>query len=129
MASTGVAAFGTSISPSAGEITNITGPGISVDEVEITNHSSSDDCKEFVPGLIDGGEFSVEGNLTSTVVTGVYTDLLARASKSYTITFPNGMTWTFTGYPKSFETDSPVDGKLGFSATFRVTGKPVLAST
>jgi len=39
------------------------------------------------------------------------------------------MTWTFTGYPKSFETDSPVDGKLGFSATFRVTGKPVLAST
>ncbi len=129
MASSGVAAFGTSISPSAGEITNITGPGISVDEVEITNHSSSDDCKEFVPGLIDGGEFSVEGNLTSTVVTGVYTDLLARASKSYTITFPNGMTWTFTGYPKSFETDSPVDGKLGFSATFRVTGKPVLAST
>ncbi|WP_367363274.1 phage tail tube protein [Mesotoga sp.] len=129
MASSGVAAFGTSISPSAGEITNITGPGISVDEVEITNHSSSDDCKEFVPGLIDGGEFSVEGNLTSTVVTGVYNDLLARTSKSYTITFPNGMTWTFTGYPKSFETDSPVDGKLGFSATFRVTGKPVLAST
>lgn len=129
MASSGVAAFGTSISPSAGEITNITGPGISVDEVEITNHSSSDDCKEFVPGLIDGGEFSVEGNLTSTVVTGVYDDLLARTSKSYTITFPNGMTWTFTGYPKSFETDSPVDGKLGFSATFRVTGKPVLAST
>ena len=129
MASTGVAAFGTSISPSAGEITNITGPGISVDEVEITNHSSADDCKEFVAGLIDGGEFSVEGNLTSTVVTGVYTDLLARTSKSYTITFPNSMTWTFTGYPKSFETDSPVDGKLGFSATFRVTGKPVLASS
>jgi len=129
MASSGVAAFGTSISPSAGEITNITGPGISVDEVEITNHSSAGDCKEFVAGLIDGGEFSVEGNLTSTVVTGVYNDLLARTSKSYTITFPNGMTWTFTGYPKSFETDSPVDGKLGFSATFRVTGKPVLAST
>ena len=129
MASSGVAAFGTSISPSAGEITNISGPGISVDEVEITNHNSADDCKEFVPGLIDGGEFSVEGNLTSTVVTGVYNDLLARTSKSYTITFPNGMTWTFTGYPKSFETDSPVDGKLGFSATFRVTGKPVLAST
>ncbi len=129
MASSGVAAFGTSISPSAGEITNITGPGISVDEVEITNHSSSDDCKEFVPGLIDGGEFSVEGNLTSTVVTGLYADLLARTSRSYTITFPNGMTWTFTGYPKSFETDSPVDGKLGFSATFRVTGKPVLASS
>ena len=129
MASSGVAAFGTSISPSAGEITNISGPGISVDEVEITNHNSADEFKEFVAGLIDGGEFSVEGNLTSTVVTGVYNDLLARTSKSYTITFPNGMTWTFTGYPKSFETDSPVDGKLGFSATFRVTGKPVLAST
>ena len=129
MASSGVAAFGTSISPSAGEITNISGPGISVDEVEITNHNSADDFKEFVAGLIDGGEFSVEGNLTSAIVTGLYADLLARTSKSYTITFPNGMTWTFTGYPKSFETDSPVDGKLGFSATFRVTGKPVLAST
>lgn len=129
MASTGVAAFGTSISPSAGEITNISGPGISVDEVEITNHSSADDFKEFVAGLIDGGEFSVEGNLTSAIVTGLYADLLARTSKSYVVTFPNSMTWTFTGYPKSFETDAPVDGKLGFSATFRVTGKPVLASS
>jgi len=129
MASSGVAAFGTSISPSAGEITNISGPGISVDEVEITNHNSADDFKEFVAGLIDGGEFSVEGNLTSAIVTGLYADLLARISKSYVVTFPNSMTWTFSGYPKSFETDAPVDGKLGFSATFRVTGKPVLAST
>ena len=129
MASSGVAAFGTSISPSAGEITNISGPGISVDEVEITNHNSANDFKEFVAGLIDGGEFSVEGNLTSAIVTGLYADLLARASKSYVVTFPNSMTWTFSGYPKSFETDAPVDGKLGFSATFRVTGKPVLASS
>ena len=129
MASSGVAAFGTTVSPSAGEITNISGPGISTGEIDITNHSSSDDFREFVAGLMDGGEFSIEGNLTSTLVTGLYADLISRTSQSYTITYPNSLTWTFTGYPKSFETDAPVDGKLGFSATFRVSGKPTLAST
>ncbi len=129
MASSGVAAFGTTVSPSAGEITSISGPGISTGEIDITNHSSSDDFREFVAGLMDGGEFSIEGNLTADIVTGIYADLISRTSKSYTITFPNGLTWTFTGFPKSFETSAPVDGKLGFSATIRVSGKPTLAST
>ena len=129
MATTGVAAFGTTISPSAGEISSISGPGITVEDVDITHHESADAFREFAAGLIDGGEFSVEGNLTSGLASGIYADLISRTPKSYVITFPNSMTWTFSGYPKAFDTDAPVDGKLGFSATFKVTGKPTLAGS
>jgi len=123
----GVAAFGTSISPTAGEITSISGPGLTVDDIDVSNHSSTDAFKEFVPGMIDGGEFSVEGNLISGLSTGLYATLISRTSTSYTITFPNSVTWTFSGYPKAFNTEAPHDGKLGFSATFKVSGKPTLA--
>ncbi len=129
MATTGVAAFGTTISPTAGEISGVSGPGIAVEDVDITHHESADAFKEFAAGLIDGGEFSIEGNLTSGLAAGLYADLISRTAQSYVITFPNSMTWTFSGYPKAFDTDAPVDGKLGFSATFKVTGKPVLAGS
>ena len=129
MATTGVAAFGTTISPSAGEISSISGPGITVEDFDITHHKSADAFREFAAGLIDGGEFSVEGNLTSELASGIYANLISRTPKSYVITFPNSMTWTFSGYPKAFDTDAPVDGKLGFSATFKVTGKPTLAGS
>lgn len=116
------------------EVTNIGGPGIAADTIDVSSHNSladDDAYRTFVAGLIDGGEISLEGNLTDVAAANVLlTQLNSRTEESMTITFPAAAgvnTWTFDGIVTNFETNAPHDDKLSFSASIKVTGRPVLA--
>jgi len=115
------------------ELTSIGTPEISMDTVEVTNHQSADAYKEYIAGLLDAGEISVEGNFDYTDTTGqqaILTDMNARTSRTVVITFPatTGTTFTFTALATRFKVgDAPVDGKIPFSASFKPTGKPTFA--
>jgi len=130
----GSAGYGTILTIAAtpvAELTNISGPGISVDTIDVTTHDSADAFREFVAGLIDGGEISMEGNLTTTVAANVIlTALVARAAVAFTIVLPTtgaDMTWSGSAIVTGFENSAPHDGKLGFSASMKITGEPSLA--
>ena len=133
----GFAAFGsvfcigstTTASGAVAELTGISGPGVSADTIDVSSHGSTDAYRNFVAGLIDGGEISLEGNLTSATAGNVImTAISARSTTMCLIKYPTGVVWSFVGIPTGFECDAPHDGKLGFSASVKVTGRPTLSS-
>ena len=110
-------------------VTSITPPGLSRDSIDATQMDSAEKWREFIPGLKDGGEATIEGHF----VPGgdAQDDLVAALSAdtgNFRITFPNANTWTFAGFCTGFETTDPLDDKMMFTATFKITGKPTFAA-
>ena len=111
------------------ELTSITGPSMAVDPIDVTSHDSADKYRQFVAGLKDAGEITVEGNLIS-AVQGNYlvANITSGAEEDVIIAFADGpATFTCKGFCTGFKPDAPHDNKLSFSASFKITGKPTLA--
>ena len=118
------------------KLTNIPMPEMTSDMLDATSHDSTDKFREFVKGLRDAGEFTVEGRFISeddiSTLWDYYGGENADSSVSITITLPNtaGTTFTADVYVQSL---LPAQGNfeelLEFTATFKVTGKPTLTDT
>ena len=113
------------------KLLNIEPPELSRDDIDVTNHDSADETREFVPGLKDGGEVTMEGHLIPTDAT--QKSLLAAIDinepEPWVIEFPTTpmLTVAFNGYVKAFKVGAaPIDGAMTFTATIKVTGKPVI---
>lgn len=137
-ASAGIAAFGTVLvwhSANPIEITSISGPSESMDTIDLTNHDSPSGFREFVAGIHDGGEITIEGNFISGDTPGqivMHTDFQATTVQAWEIRFPgyaSGPVITGNGYLTAFSWDFPFDGKISFSATIKVTGKPAFSAS
>ena len=138
----GFSAFGTqlwmcgsSASPGSddaiGDLTNISGPSMSAEEIDVTSHDSTGAYREFVASFLDPGEISVEGNLMSGGGAEDMVDAFnARAKQSFVVRFPttDNLQWAFDGYVTGVETDAPYDDKASFSATIKVSGAPTLGT-
>ena len=124
------AAFGTTLTiggVAVAELTSISGSSLSMDTVDVSHHDLADRAREFVAGMIDGGEVTMEGNLGATHV-GLFT---GGGPLDCVITFPGTaplLTWAFYGYVTAMNCDAPYEGKAGFSATMKVTGLAVLGA-
>lgn len=132
----GTHAFGTTFSWNGALVAGLTainGIELSVDTIDVTTHQSANYYKEILPGLIDPGEVSIEGQFDYTDVNGqqaMLADLNSRTARAGVITFPasTGSSWTFQGYITNLKIgDAPIDDKIPFSATIKPTGKPVFA--
>jgi predicted secreted protein len=112
------------------EVTSITGPSQSADMLDVTNHDSSDEFREYIAGLVDGGEISFEANFDSTDTNGqiaLHTDFQAKTSRTCQITLPNSLgNISGTAYCTKYELSFPVDGAVKLSGTIKYTGKPTL---
>jgi len=115
------------------ELTNIGGPRLSADTIDVTSHDSADGYREFVSGLKDGGEVSIEGNFIpgNAGQAALVTDLDDGSADEYTITLPAVMatTWTFKAIVTAFECSEPYDNKASFTATLKICGKAELGVT
>ena len=135
MVSSGFAAKGTLLTfynQPVLELTNIGIPVATADDVDITNHDSAFDYEEFVPGILRGGDFEVEGNYlpTDDGQKDILDALQARTYKTCQIIGPAGKyTFTFSAYPKKFAPTAPVEGKTSVSIGFKVSGKSTLTAT
>ena len=112
-----------------GEVTAITPPGWSRDTVDATHEQSPGAHREFIAGLADAGEVSLDINL----VPGGAAKAAIEAEKALTgssaainrrITFPDGSYLTFVGIMTGDEEDSPIDDKMSASLTYKVSGVP-----
>ena len=111
---------------------NIGGVEISVDTVDTTAHDSEGGFKEFIAGLMDAGEVPISGFYEYADTDGqiaMVTDCTARLIKQAVIEFPasTGTSWTFNGLITNIKVgDNPTDDGIPFSATVKVSGKPIL---
>jgi hypothetical protein len=110
------------------EVYNITPPSATLDQIDVTHMQSPDRRREFISGLIDGGEASLEMNFVpgSTSDDRLF-ELLnlpvgATRRRSCRISFPNGVTWTFDGELIGYEPAVPHDDKMTATVTFKTTG-------
>jgi len=129
-------AFGTTLKKGAvaiAELTGITGPSISAATVDVTSHDSPDTYREFIQGIREAGEVTLEGNFIpgNAGQVALLADLNDGSVDEYVITFPSGMatTWTFDAIVTAFATSAPFDEKASFTATMKLTGKPALSVT
>ena len=117
-----------------GELTDIGGPSISVDDVEVTSHQSTDAHREYEAGLVDAGEMSIEGNLTSGNSNLLKDIADARAKVDLDVEYPpylDGANWkcmyfNLNGILTAWEPSAPFEDKLSFSGSVKISGKPTL---
>ena len=139
----GMAAFGSLLQMGDGatpeiwttiaEVTNISGPTLTQEVVDVTSHSSSGAFREKVGGLLDGGEVTFDLNFIPTGAThkeavgGLLYNYTQRSVNNYKLLFVDTTYWIFPALVTSIPPDAPIDGKLGMSVTLTVSGEPTLA--
>lgn len=104
------------------EVTDISGPDESLDQIETTSLDSS--AREYIAGLRDGGEVKIEANdiPSSTAQQAVYTDFTGGTSSSWVIDCVGSEQYAFTAFVKNFSRKFPTNGKRTISFTLKITG-------
>ncbi len=126
---------GTTTPVEIGGLTSIGGIEITADTIDVTTLDSDGGYREFIGSFKDAGEVAIEGFFEPDTASGqiaLQTSLDAGTAEDYKITFPTtpAAEWAFEGVVTGFKVgDVEVDGTIGFSATIKVSGKPVLTVT
>ncbi len=117
------------------EIISITPPNFSLDQVDVTHMTSPSRNREFISGLNDPGECSFDMNFVpgSTSDDRLF-ELLnlptgASRRRNCRVSYPNGVTWTFSGELTGYEPTVPVDDKMTATVTFKVSGAISVGTT
>jgi len=96
--------------------------------VDVTTFDSTAKWSEFITGLLDGGEITVELLYDETQY-DLWDDRLAAVAEVWKITFPDSSTYTFTGFVTAVGKPSAGTGDaLTYNMTIKITGVPVFAA-
>lgn len=115
-------------------VTNIAGPGLSLDTEDVTTHDSPGAWEEVVATILRSGEIKLDIVYDPAHAThkyaagGLLYDLASRTIVAYTLVFPDTATttWSFNAFVTGFEPEAPVEGALTASVTFKISGAPTL---
>lgn len=128
--STGAGAF-----VAIANVGDIEGPGRSREAIEVTTHDSPDRHREFVKGLMDGGEVSVKINFDpgDSSHQALDADFEEDDLRAYQIVLLPGtadeQTWEFSALITDLSDSFPVEDKMERDVTFKVSGKPAMTAT
>lgn len=138
--SVGIGTIGTTLSRNGqviAQVGDISGPDLSTDTDEITNHSSPDGVEEFIPTIKRTGEVTfplvfLMDDPTHDASTGVVGAWQDRSLDEYELRYPDetgtpgaGGGWDFSAYVTGVSNSAPVDGHLAADITLRPSGAPV----
>lgn len=113
-----------------GEVVNVPFPEIVADDVQVTHLKSPQQTHEYIQGMFDPGEAAVELNW----IPGNATDLIlialraSGARRDHRVTLPNGRTFTFPAYVKSYSPSTPIGDKMSLTANVKMAGAGVWAN-
>ena len=117
-------------------VTSISGPSRTRETIDVTAHDSADGYMEYLGGLRDGGEVTLDLNYDpdETTHTVLDTDFDADDNpREYRVVLnpdqDDEYTWNFSAIITDLSDEFPYDDKMSRSATFKITGKPTLAET
>jgi predicted secreted protein len=105
-----------------GEQASVTPFGIAVDSVDASHEESPGAWREFIPGLKDGGEVSLEihyvpgGTAEATLLAALGTTKVCR------VVFPSGAQANFSAFITEMSAETPLDDKMVMSVTLKLTG-------
>lgn len=112
-------------------LTSIGEIGVESDEIDTTDLDSPDDYKESIAGLKDAGEVPIAGNIKDeSNVEKMLALAESRSVEEWTVKYKSGAKWVFKAYVKSFKDgEKTTDGLATFTATLRISGKPVFTKS
>ena len=115
------------------QVTSISGPGMSLDTVDVTEHDG-DGWEEVVATILRSGTISLDIVYDPNAAThknasgGLLYDMVQRVAGTWNLVFPSSPVkyFTFSAYVTGFNPSAPVDGALTASVTLKPTGKVTL---
>ena len=118
-------------------VTNLGGPGLSLDTEDVTSHDQATAWEEVVPTILRSGEVSLDLVFDPADDTQDFTEALALGSQleargaatNWKIIWPNHAThteWIFPAHVTGWEPSAPVDGALTIAAKLKISGAPTL---
>jgi len=115
-------------------VTNIGGPARTRETIDVTAHDSPGQWMEFIGGLKDGGELSLDINYDPAEAThDLDDDFDDDAPRNYQVVILPGTddeyTWTVKGIMTELSDEFPYDDKMARTMTVKVSGKPTLVAT
>lgn len=108
------------------QVNSISGPGLARDTIDVTDMDSTERWREFVGGLKDGGEVSLDVSFDPdhADVTNWLADINTDTAGYYQIVFPDTTSWGFSALMTGFEPSDPMEDKMTATVTYKITGKP-----
>lgn len=110
------------------EVMNITWPGYKRDAIDVTFMDSASYMREFIAGLIDAGEVTVEMNWVPSASDVILAALTAGVGQ-FKLQYNNAANVVFKAIVTAWSPQSPLGDKLTASATFKITGVPTWAAS
>lgn len=102
--------------------------------IDATHQESPNGAREYIAGLLNGGEIEVGGHYLPTDSTqnfgasGLGTDFFNGTRRNFQIVLPSGLgTFSFSGIITAWNPQAPIDGKLGLRLTIQICGRPSFA--
>lgn len=111
-----------------GMINRINLDGSERDVYDVTTMNSADKWRQFIPGLKDAKEATLD-LLYEKENYSILQDAIEADPESWTITFPDGSTFVCSGFIRKVGVASPFDEKMTQSVTIKFTGKPVFTDS
>lgn len=134
----GLAAYGTTLyigSVAAGtavaNVTNISGPSLSTETIDLTAHDSGSSYREIAPTFISAGEITLDINWDPDETThgssagGLINIWENKTKQAFSLEWPDATAttkWNFNAYVTGFEPGAPYDDKLSASVTLMIDG-------
>lgn len=108
------------------ELRDISGPALSRNPIETTNHNDSDES--FVVGIRRHGEVTFTVGYIPTDAshddgTGLIQSWQNGDRDVFRVTYPDGTEWVFSGFVTNFAVNAPVDDGLTADVSIRTTGQ------
>jgi len=112
-----------------GNIISIGGPELARDALDVSTMESTSKYREFIPGMLDSGEITVEVNYDGTAAgTGNFLSAqMTQTAQTVLITLPaqgagGTSSWSVSGFMTGLGHAIPFDDKVTQSITFKLTG-------
>ncbi|MDQ0349737.1 hypothetical protein J2S76_004188 [Ancylobacter vacuolatus] len=107
---------------SPGQATSLTPPSFAVDAIDVTHMQSPSGTREFIPGLVDPGECSIEMNFMPGSAGEAIILSVLRMKVKARATFPDGESVTFDAIITGYSPAVPMDEKMTATLTVKVSG-------
>lgn len=110
------------------EVLSIDGPGMSRENIDVTNLDSAGGYREYIPGFRDGGTISLSMNFTKETYATMFGDYESDEKRFYKIVLPaaNG-TISFEGFVTECPLSISPDSQITADVTIQISGKPTVA--
>ncbi|GAA5124666.1 hypothetical protein JIN84_12975 [Luteolibacter yonseiensis] len=105
-----------------GGLTDVNITGRDVTAIDVTNHGSTGNAREFLGGLVDNGTLELTGNFEGTHAGITYLEAHLGEVVDAVVTYSDASTHLFKVIVGPPTTSNPLDDKIEFSASFKISG-------